>query len=410
MKILHICTGWPLSLQGGITNYVRMLAQVQHETGLDIHVISGPDNEKYAFAYKPYSSSIKVFSYGRLVNKKGLSEIKKYIDDNCFDIIHIHALGGIDWDIYQAVKNYHYVVSLHDYYMLCPKIYMIAKDLSICSGYDEEKCGKCISYLTRFRVIRGGFSRLNKILHTNMQVPYIPQKIASTRYHKFSELLNNADYILPVSKKVEEIFRNSGITSKSRILHIGNVSAEQFEKDFQPDTAPHKIKILFLGRLCYEKGVDLFLRIAKEVHNNNIEFHFYGRAESYERKLQECGIINHGPYQQSDLKKILKSFDMGMLLSVWEDNGPQVVMELLNNHLPVIGTRMGGIPDFVNEKNGFLFNPYSETEISALYQFLEDLTLEKVCELKSNITPTMTFQEHHEELLQVYHNILQPSI
>lgn len=29
MKILHLSTGFPLSFQGGITNYVRMLATVQ---------------------------------------------------------------------------------------------------------------------------------------------------------------------------------------------------------------------------------------------------------------------------------------------------------------------------------------------------------------------------------------------
>lgn len=97
---------------------------------------------------------------------------------------------------------------------------------------------------------------------------------------------------------------------------------------------------------------------------------------------------------------------MGMVLSIWEDNGPQVVMELMNYHVPVIGTRMGGISDFVTRENGFIFDPYSEKEINELYQFLDNLTPQKIFELKENISRTTTPQEHYEDLLEVYEDVL----
>lgn len=92
MKILHICTGWPLSFQGGITNYVRQLAETQNDKGHEVHVLGAPDKEKYSFHYAEYTSKIRAFSYCPLVDKDALQKIKKYLERERFEIIHIHAL------------------------------------------------------------------------------------------------------------------------------------------------------------------------------------------------------------------------------------------------------------------------------------------------------------------------------
>ena len=41
MRILHITTGYPLSFHGGITNYVRSIAEVQTAEGHQVGVVSG---------------------------------------------------------------------------------------------------------------------------------------------------------------------------------------------------------------------------------------------------------------------------------------------------------------------------------------------------------------------------------
>ena len=124
MKILHICTGWPLSYEGGITNYVRTLAETQHNEGHNVYVLGAPDSHKYGFNYVSYTSSIIPFTYTPLVDKEALNRIKMLLDKEDFDIIHLHALEYIDWDIYSVLKGTNYIVSLHDYCFLCPRIYM----------------------------------------------------------------------------------------------------------------------------------------------------------------------------------------------------------------------------------------------------------------------------------------------
>lgn len=405
MKILHICTGFPLSFQGGITNYVRTVAQKQFENGYDVWVMGAEDASNYKFNYYTYSSKIKNFTYGKLVDKKALNEIKDFLEKERFDLIHIHMILGIDWDLYSILKPYHYIVSLHDYYYLCPRIDMVPEKKCVCDRFEEEKCEKCISYLQRFGVCRFGLKKMNKLFKTDFKMPHLPQSITNIRHQKFKKLLENAEYLLPVSTRVDEIYKNSNIKNATKVLHIGNVSADDFSKDYEYNLNPHKIKIVFLGRLSYSKGADLLINIAPKLDKNKFEIHFYGRAENYTDVLKENGIINHGAYKQNELSEILKGFDLGFVLSIWEDNGPQVVMELLNNHVPVIGTKMGGIPDFVNESNGFVFNPYSESEFNELIMFLNNLTIEKIAQLKSNIKPTKTTQEHYEDVMNIYKNV-----
>lgn len=407
VKILHICTGWPLSFQGGITNYVRNLAEIQCKNGLEVSVLGAPDNAQYSFEYIPYTSKIKVFNYGKLEDQDSLEKIRRIISKNNFDIIHIHALEYVDWNLYDILKGQHYIISLHDYCFICPRIYMYDPKGKVCDHYEEKACEKCVSYLDRVYYFRRLIEKINGKFNTSVRVPYLPQNITKIRYEKFIRLLNNADYILPVSKRVEEIYKKSGVNSKSKVLHIGNSSAENYNDEFEYNTDDHIIKICFLGRLSKYKGAELFIQIADHFKkNDNIEFHFLGYAGKYETELDKIGVINHGKYNQNCLSDILKGYDLGMVLSIWEDNGPQVVMELLNNHIPVIGTRMGGISDFISDKNGFIFNPYSQKEINQLYDFLDSVTPEKIYELKSNIKRTKTPQEHYEELMNVYNEVL----
>lgn len=368
--------------------------------------MGGEDTNKYKFHYFTYTSKIKNFTYGKLKDEKGINKIKNFLEKEKFDIIHIHSVLGIDWDLYSILKPYKYIVSLHDYYYLCPRIDMVPEKNCVCGCFEENKCKKCISYIQRFRVCRFSLKKINKILHKDLKMPYFSQNITTIRYEKFKELLENAQYLLPVSSRVKEIYIDSNIKNRYKVLHIGNISADNFSKEYKYDTKPHKIKIVFLGRLSYSKGADLLIKIAERIDKEKFEIHFYGRPEGYENKLNQNSIINHGEYKQKELSNILEKFDLGFVLSVWEDNGPQVVMELLNNHVPVIGTKMGGIPDFVNKENGFIFDPYSEIDFNELLEFLNNLTIEKISKLKSNIKPTNTTKQHYKDIMNVYKEIL----
>lgn len=401
MKILHLSTGFPLSFQGGITNYVRILATVQKKNGYDVWVMGGKDEQKYEFKYIQYESKhIKPFTLSKMEDSINLDKIDEFLKKEKFDIIHIHMILDIDWNLYDIIKNYNYIISLHDYFYLCPRICMVDRNKLLCSKYEENRCKKCIDKIERYRYSR--FIR-NKF---SFNISFLDD-ITTLRYQKMKKLLEGAKVLLPVSKRVKEIYVASGINNNYKILHIGNILADRYKSLVyeKQNFNKRKINIAMLGSLSYLKGVDLFIKLAEQIDHSKFNIYFYGRSGKYKNKIEKVGIIDKGAYKQEQLDKILLNIDLGLVLSIWEDNAPQVVMEFLNNNVPVVGTKMGGIPDFINMKNGYLFNPYLNEDWEKLIKFFNNISVNKILELKNNIKPTKTTNEHYNELMDLYNNI-----
>lgn len=409
MKVLHISTGYPLSYAGGITNYVRMLAIEQFNNKIDVSVLGSIDNKKdFKFKYYEYESKkIKPFTLGKSEDKEALRKIKDILEKEKFDLIHIHMMLDIDWNIVDILKGkYKYIISLHDYFYICPRIILMDGSGQICREYDNEKCSKCVTKFETIDLVRRIGNRVSSKI--NFKYPCVEQKYTKQRYYKFKELLEGAELLLPVSNRVKELYESAGINGKYKVLHIGNYSAENYKKFNKEDyKTKESIDIVMLGALTYHKGAEVLLKLIEGVKNPNIKFHFYGRTEQkYEEKLIKSGLICHGKYNPSELGEILKKMDLGCVLSIWEDNAPQVVMELLNNNVPVIGTKMGGIIDFVNESNGYIFDPYNDEEVKSVIRFLNDIDIQKIIELKNNIRRTKTPNEHLNEINDTYVKIL----
>lgn len=404
MKILHISTGFPLSFHGGITNYVRNLADTQNQQGNEVYVLGGEDplKSQYKFKYIEYKSSIQPFSLKLSNDSKSLEVIKNIINNFKFDIIHIHMMLDIDFDIFEIIKNENYIVSLHDYFYLCPRIFMIDKNKELCTNFDKYRCCKCIGLLEQNYFLFRAFRKLN------IKLPTIESNMTYKRFIKSKKLLEGSKYLLPVSNRVKEIYLNSGIDANYKVMHIGNITAEKFQKCSKLRSNEKVIKFILIGTLNYMKGAELLQIILKGITNKNVEFHFWGRAEKkYVKKLKKNGLIFHGAYKQEELSSILKNFDIGLNIPVWEDNGPQVVMEMLNNGKPVVATKMGGITDFISFKNGYLFNPYDENEILKAIRYINNMDFNEINRLKSNIERTNTQLEHSNEIMKLYKFILK---
>ncbi|WP_026882533.1 glycosyltransferase [Clostridium akagii] len=403
MKILHLCTGYPLSFQGGITNYVRMLAEKQSINN-QVSVVGGGDNKKdhYPFEYYEYETKVKLPYLGKAKDKKALKKLKEYIKVKKFDLIHIHMMLDIDWEIVDVLSEYNnYIISLHDYFFICTRIILLNYNGNLCSDYDKRKCRNCISRTEQIKLVD---KILKKVRINRMN---IQQSITDERYYKFKMLLENAKLLLPVSNRVEEIYKEAGIKGNYKVVHIGNYSAEEFRPFKIQDNWKKEINIGMIGTLSKHKGADLLFKILGKINREDIKFNFYGRCSGvYEKLFNGTKLNNWGPYKQQDLANILEQIDLGLVIPIWEDNAPQVVMELLNNGKPIIGTKMGGIPDFVNNDNGYLFNPYDEEEINKVIEYINNLDFNEINRLKKNIVRTKTPDEHEKELMEIYQTII----
>ncbi|KTA77460.1 hypothetical protein VO68_06595 [Aeromonas salmonicida] len=142
----------------------------------------------------------------------------------------------------------------------------------------------------------------------------------------------------------------------------------------------------------------MFVEFLENSKLEKFEFHLYGRGDkSIIEKFINLGGVYHGSYNPADIKLILKDIDIGAVLPLWEDNGPQVVMEFINNGIPVLGTSKGGISDFIiTNENGFLFDP--DKNKFAAFEWLKSIDKTILSELMNGITPLKTPEQHAKEL------------
>lgn len=408
MKILHICLGFNIEFQGGITNYVRNLATAQACAGNEVFVLTDKSQtpvsyEKDSFHVKEIVSTNGNWDLMKKEDKALYQDIQSFLAQESFDILHFHMVMNLDPRILPFFEKYPYVVSLHDYYYICPRVQMIRQGKSCQQA--NENCLNCFAKMEEGHLSRGiyhrvipAFMKRHILVHSHRIVPAWRQA-----YYPF---LEKAKALLPVSNRVQEIYQNSGIHGNFIMCHIGNFSADAFDFNYhyQPQDTLH---VVILSSLSYIKGGPLLFSLLKQVHNPKLQFFFYGRSSAKEQQqMAEVGIQDCGTYKQTDLPKILARMDLGIMVPIWEDNGPQVVMEMLNNHVPVLATHMGGIPDFVNEKNGFLFDPNSAESCQMAVDFLNQLTSDRIASMKKAITPTCTPEEHNKAIQSIYDNSL----
>lgn len=402
-KFLHICTGFNLDFNGGITNYVRCLAKQQADNGNKVYVLCDSGNPN-GYEIIEFKSKVRTWGFYKRKDKKSLNDLKQLIKLYSFDLIHIHMMLNVDQDLYKILEDEKYVVSLHDYYFICPRIQMVAPNKTRCCAANTENCQKCFSILEKNWFLSGGLRRLFGESFA-YKFPFKSKKVYNRWFNRNKQLLENARMLFPVSTRVEEIYKTSGVNNEYHTLHIGNISAERF-KDTKTKPKNEKINLVLLSNVNRIKGGPLFFDILRKVDNPTLRVHFYGRCDNKTKKIfKELNIEYHGEYKQVDLPEILFKMDMGVMTPIWEDNGPQVIMEMLNNNLPVFATKMGGITDFVNSENGFIFNPFDEIEINRAVEFLNNLNFEKINELRANIKRTLTPYEHYEELTRFYERI-----
>ena len=95
-----------------------------------------------------------------------------------------------------------------------------------------------------------------------------------------------------------------------------------------------------------------------------------------------------------------------MVPSVWLENYPTVVLEAQACGVPVIASRVGGLPEMVNDGiDGLLVSPGEPTELAdALVRCADEAGF--LSRLAAAVRPTVTVDQEGEAWLAVYESAL----
>jgi glycosyltransferase involved in cell wall biosynthesis len=126
------------------------------------------------------------------------------------------------------------------------------------------------------------------------------------------------------------------------------------------------LRILFVGRLVEQKRPELFIKLAwqlrRDLPETDLFFQIIGNGPlrfDLEKLRDDYGFSNDEVEfsgEQSGMADIYRNSDILILTSEYEGT-PNVVLEAMSFGIPVVATRVGGVPGILTEESGILVDP-----------------------------------------------------
>jgi glycosyltransferase involved in cell wall biosynthesis len=135
--------------------------------------------------------------------------------------------------------------------------------------------------------------------------------------------------------------------------------------------------VLAVANLILEKGVDVALR-ALALTPPGVVLWVVGtgnEAPKLQGLSRELGVADRVTFfgQQVHVQPFMQGADCLVCPSLWAEAAGLVNLEALSTGLPVLASRIGGIPEYVEDgETGFLFAPGDHAALAALMQQLHD--------------------------------------
>jgi glycosyltransferase involved in cell wall biosynthesis len=170
----------------------------------------------------------------------------------------------------------------------------------------------------------------------------------------------------------------------------------------------------YIGRLSREKGLSTLLRAMRQLPQVRLLIVGDGRMrpalERMVAELQLSGVRFAGYLSGEALNRALAQARFTVVPSEWYENSPYSVLESLAMGKPVVASRIGGIPELIDEgKDGLLFTPGDEDElVSCLRRLWNDPEETRRMGLKGRrkVLERYTPENHYRQLYPLYERLV----
>jgi glycosyltransferase involved in cell wall biosynthesis len=263
------------------------------------------------------------------------------------DIVHCHNIyGRLSTSILREAKQRHIpiVLTVHDYKVVCPSYLMLKKG---------KPCSACID---------GHYYRCaTHRCHKGQTAASIVYAIESY-YARSTGNYGAVSAFLAPSLFIADLLRQSGIDETRVVYHPNCVEPDEYAPSYEGQY------VLSVGRLSHEKGLATLLQ---SMLGTKIPLRVAGTGPM-EANLNQMAekdggsIILEGHCGGAKLADLYRNAAFVVVPSEWYENAPMSILEAFAYGKPVVGTRIGGIPEMITEgKHGYLVDPESPEQLRA---------------------------------------------
>jgi glycosyltransferase involved in cell wall biosynthesis len=354
MHVLLVNNLYPPIMAGGAELVVAYLAEGLVARGHRATVVStcGPEMEPYpaetrngvdvlrffprnmywSFAREGQSPMRRALWHLRDAwNRDAARRFRSILADARPDIVHTHVIDGFSASIWRRARRRSVPVvhTAHDYHLICPRAFLLTRDWRIC----ERPALHCRAYRAWH-------------LHTAADIDLFVSP---------SEFLLDKHREAGLAVRQTAVVRNGIPTPSPPTRNTGRDA-----------------RFLLLCRLTEEKGVRVVLDAVRRLPPDlDFELTIAGRGplESVAREAAEADrrIRFAGFVQNGEKDALLSNASHLLIPSLWYENAPVAVVEAAAYGIGLIGSRIGGIPELVNEgSTGFLFEPGDAARLATI--------------------------------------------
>jgi len=312
------------------------------------------------------------------------------------DVVHLnnfaHQIGP---SILDVIKQHHIpvVMTMRDYKMVCPVYSMLCngKVCEKCKGGQFYHCG--INRCTKGSLFKSLLNVAEMYLHHH--VLHIYDKI--DLYISPSRFLKN---------KVEEMGLHGEVAYLPNCVDLSG---------FTPCYGGHENSIAYVGRLSHEKGLETLIDAVKDIVGVRLTIVGDGPLKEHlEQKVKKENIDNvellgyrTGQALHDEIKRVM----FLVIPSECYENNPRTVIEAFALGKPVVGARIGGIPELVMDGvTGYTYEPGNVLDLRKQIEMgrgNQESLMEMGKNARKYVEENLNAARHYQELMRIYYKAVE---
>jgi len=466
MNILYVVHYFLPRHQAGTEIYTALLARELKKQGHEVMVFTSEDGAPAAGRFSLERDKWEDIPVTRLVRGEPPDFESSYTDpeiDRIFrsileerrpDLVHFQHTFRLSAGMINECRSAGApaIVTLADYWFVCPPILLLKPGLELCPGPEIEGCARCGNSVgalyagapgsslagSENKIISAAGTMLQQASDRAVRAAHALKRtlpkamvdkarawklsremsdpgsgfqrkkaLLAARREVMREALASAGLVIAPSKFLREKMIEAGAVNPEKIIHSDyGFNHEPFKNIERSESS--QLRFGFIGTPVEHKGAHVAVEAMNRLVDTNAEFMLYGDLSwfpAYARRLRRISKNPRtrfmGRFDNRDAADVLSSIDVLIVPSLWYENSPLTIHEAFMAQAPVITSDIGGMAELVENGGGITFKTGEPEDLArAMRELINNPG--RIEQLRENIPEVKTIEENAEELMKLY--------